>query len=85
MIRQGVEVLLLQISYLKQSTAYKLKETDIRSNSVTVTPFEVGAHTGHINIENKNTRPPMTPNYFAGIIKKSKNKEQTYMAIWTFF
>ena len=40
--------------------AHKLKEnsyahflTDIRSNSVTVTPFEVGAHTGHINIENK--------------------------------
>ena len=42
-------------------TAHKLKTesfshfvTDIQSHRVTLTPFEVGAHTGHINNENKN-------------------------------
>jgi hypothetical protein len=41
-------------------TAHNLKmesyshfTTDIRTHTVTVTPFEVGAHTGHINQDNK--------------------------------
>ena len=41
-------------------TAHRLKTesyshfvTDIKTHKVTVTPFEVGAHTGHINSDNK--------------------------------
>ena len=45
---------------LRLDTAHRLKTesyshfvTDIKTHTVTVIPFEVGAHTGHINNENK--------------------------------
>ena len=62
-------------------TAHKLKTesyshfvTDIRTHSVTVTPFEVGAHTGHINNDNK-TRLHMLHSYCKKEIKLKKFKE----------
>ena len=43
----------LDTAHRLKANSYAHLVTDIQSHTVTVTPFEVGAHTGHLNIENK--------------------------------
>ena len=43
----------LDIAHKLKAESYEHLVTDIRSHSVTVTPFEVGAQTGHLNMDNK--------------------------------
>ena len=43
----------LETSHTLKMVSYKHLTSDIRTHTVTVIPFEIGAHTGHINQDNK--------------------------------
>ena len=48
----------LEIAHKLKSESYEHLVTDIRTHSVTVTPFEVGAKTGYLSFPEKNGRDP---------------------------
>ena len=43
----------IELSNTLKSNKYQHFRTDIKSHTVTVTPFEVGSHTGYISSQNK--------------------------------
>ena len=74
LIRAGAGEARLDTAHKLKTESYSYFVTDIRTHSVTVTPFEVGAHTGHINNDNK-TRLHMLHSYCKKEIKLKKFKE----------